>query len=94
MKLSPEQMLKFRGALSSFYVGRDDSHISTLFDLCDLNSNGTIEKEELQAIMSQYYNEIISDQEVDEMLEEADTNKDGVIQLSEFFAIMKVHRDS
>jgi len=59
-----------------------------------LNSNGTIEKEELQAIMGQYYNEIISDQEVDEMLEEADTNKDGVIQLSEFFAIMKVHRDS
>jgi calcium-binding protein CML len=94
MKLSPEQMLKFRGALSTFFADRDDSQISTLFDLCDLNSNGTIEKDELQAIMAQFYDEIISDREVEDMLEEADSNKDGVIQLSEFFAIMRVQRDS
>ena len=91
--LKESDLRKFRSAIHYFYMGKDDSQIPTLFSICDSNNNGTIEKEELRLLMSQFYEESIPDEEVEEMLEEADSNKDGVIQLDEFFDVMKAHRE-
>ena len=44
--------------------------------------------------MSQIAGEKIEDEEINDMIKEADTNHDGVISLSEFIQVMKKHRDS
>jgi|EP00360_Condylostoma_magnum_P000725 Ca2+-binding EF-hand superfamily protein len=44
--------------------------------------------------MSSISGERVADSEVDEMIQEADTNNDGVIQLQEFVEVMKKHRDN
>lgn len=78
----------------AFYENCDDSQLSSLFRLFDRDNNGTISADELQTVMSAVSGERVSQAEVAEMISEADTNNDGVIQLSEFITVMKKHRDN
>lgn len=90
--LSEDQMIQFSQAMLSFYDKRDDSKLPILFQLFDRDQNGTISASELKAVMSAISGEMVSDTEIRDMIEEADTNRDGLIQLSEFIEVMKKHR--
>lgn len=91
--LTAEQLARFNELMVCFYEGKDDSILPEIFALTDRNGNGRIEAAELQAVMSQVSGEKISDAEITEMISEADTNKNGVVELNEFIEIMKKHRD-
>lgn len=90
--LSEEQMNQFSQAMLEFYDKRDDSKLPILFQLFDRDRNGTISATELKIVMSAISGEMVNDSEIREMIEEADTNRDGLIQLSEFIEVMKKHR--
>lgn len=90
--LSEEQMREFSAAMLAFYEQGDDSKLPILFRLFDRDHNGTISAAELKTVMSDISGEIVSDSEIQDMIEEADTNRDGLIQLSEFVEVMKKHR--
>ena len=91
--LSEEQMLEFSAAMLAFYEERDDAKLTTLFRLFDRDHNGTISSAELKTVMTDISGERVSDSEIQEMIQEADTNRDGLIQLGEFVEVMKRHRD-
>ena len=44
--------------------------------------------------MTQISGERVTDEEVNEMIIEADTNGDGVISMEEFVKVMKSHKDN
>lgn len=91
--LSQEQLERVTGLMAEFYDLRDDSKLHDLFKLFDLNGNGSIDAAELQTVMSQVSGERISDQEIRDMIQEADANRNGVIEFLEFIEVMKRHRD-
>ncbi|OMJ78225.1 hypothetical protein SteCoe_22028 [Stentor coeruleus] len=93
VELSADQLAKVNTLMAAFYDRRDDSKLPEIFSLFDRNGNGRIEASELQVVMSQVSGEAVPESEVNEMLLEADINKNGVLELSEFIEIMKKHRD-
>ena len=94
MALNEEQLEAFKEAMSKFYFDKDDSQSELLFKLFDLDANGVIQRSELSAVMQQVTGEGLGEDEVDAMLQEADTNGDGVIQFNEVIEILKKNRDS
>ena len=54
----------------------------------DKNSNGYIERDKLKQIMIRL-GENLTDKEIDAMIKEADSDKDGQDNFKEFFAMMK-----
>lgn len=78
--------------MTAFYENDDDSQLTTLFALFDRDGNGRITASELQAVMGRVAGERVSNEEVEAMIKEADTNGDGVLDPSEFIAIMKKHK--
>lgn len=91
-ELPPQQLANLNELMIAFYEGNDDSKLTEIFALFDRNGNGRIEAAELQCVMSQVSGEKIPDSEIADMIQEADTNKNGVIELNEFIVIMKKHR--
>ena len=57
------------------------------FKLFDKDGNGLIDRDEL-AIALQQLGEKLSEEEIDEMLEDCDTNGDGMIDFEEFMRYM------
>lgn len=92
-ELSPEQLTRLNSLMDSFYNDRNDSVLSEVFQLFDRNNNGRLEAAELQTVMSQVSGERVPESEIRDMINEADANKNGVIELNEFINIMKKHRD-
>ena len=92
-ELTQAQLERLGNLMEAFYKRGDDSAANEIFSLLDRNGNGRIDATELKTVMSQIAGETVPDDEVAEMLNEADTNKDGVIQLSEFIEVMKKNRD-
>ena len=93
MELPADQLERLNSLMEAFYSNRDDSKLTEIFSIFDRNGNGRIEAGELQTVMSQVSGETVSTAEVNDMLAEADTNKNGVIELNEFIEIMKKHRE-
>ena len=58
------------------------------FKMFDKDKNGYIEREELKQMMTKL-GEKLTDSEIDEMMKEADTDKDGRVNYNEFLAMMK-----
>lgn len=54
----------------------------------DLDKDGFITKTELRQMMSKF-GEILTDEELNAMIDEADTNKDGKVDINEFRALME-----
>ena len=92
-ELTPEQLAHLNNLMLVFYESNDDSKLPEIFALFDRNGNGRIEAAELKCVMSQVSGEKIPDSEIADMIQEADTNKNGVVELNEFIEIMKKHRD-
>ena len=87
--LTEEQKNDFTSAMATFYDTGDESKLVELFKIFDRDGNGSIEKDELKTVMSDISGDHVSDEEVNDMLVEADTNKDGKLSKEEFLAMMK-----
>jgi len=59
-----------------------------IFKDVDANNDGSISKEELQAIFAEFENPL-KPEEADQMMEIADQNKDGTVDLPEFKILLK-----
>lgn len=76
--------------LMSKKVAREDSEQDDLkeaFKVFDRNGDGTVSRAEFRHVMTSL-GEALTDQEVDEMIGEADLDGDGNIDYSEFVAMM------
>ena len=62
--------------------------MNVAFKMFDKDKNGYIEREELKQMMTKL-GEKLTDGEIDEMMKEADTDKDGRVNYNEFLAMMK-----
>ena len=64
-----------------------DAEIREAFNVFDRNGDGKISADELRQIMARL-GENLSDEEINQMIREADTNKDGVIDYEEFVRML------
>eukprot|EP00179_Madagascaria_erythrocladioides_P003260 CAMPEP_0198310662 /NCGR_PEP_ID=MMETSP1450-20131203/2658_1 /TAXON_ID=753684 ORGANISM="Madagascaria erythrocladiodes, Strain CCMP3234" /NCGR_SAMPLE_ID=MMETSP1450 /ASSEMBLY_ACC=CAM_ASM_001115 /LENGTH=150 /DNA_ID=CAMNT_0044013505 /DNA_START=104 /DNA_END=556 /DNA_ORIENTATION=+ len=64
-----------------------DAEIREAFNVFDKNGDGKISADELRQIMAKL-GENLSDEEVNQMIREADTNNDGVIDYEEFVRML------
>ena len=62
--------------------------VEEAFKLMDLDKDGFITKTELRQMMGKF-GEILTDEELNAMIDEADTNKDGKVDINEFRALME-----
>jgi calmodulin len=90
--LTAEQIEQFQTAMSEFYENDDESKLVDLFRLFDRNGDGKIVRTELRTVMTSVSGERVAEDEVNDMLNEADTNTDGNIDLAEFILVMKKHK--
>ena len=75
--------------LSKIYLSSppDDITDDQMFKIFDKNGDGFISCDEMQKLMVTF-GEDLSDAEVNELIKEADTDKDGRVNLEEFKAAM------
>ena len=89
--LSYEEFVEF---LRSKHTPADEVHvlslpnvsmdIETLFNCYDLDKNGYIEPKELRKVMKRLTGEKLSKRDIEEMINIADKNGDGLLDKSEF----------
>ncbi len=90
--LTQDQIGQFNTAMNMFYENDDESQLRELFKLFDRDGNGKISATEIRTVMSSVSGDHVSENEVQDMLNEADTNKDGCIDLNEFVMVMRKHK--
>ena len=66
---------------------QQEEELKQRFAMFDKDSNGTIDREELRDVMQQL-GEKLSEEEIEEMIQDADQNGDGVIDYNEFVRYM------
>ena len=93
MDLSPDQIAHFKSLMEAFFLNNDDSTVAEIFALFDRNGNGTLEFHELQTVYSQVTGRNFPESEMNKFIAEADTNKNGTIELNEFIELMKKNRE-
>ncbi len=59
----------------------DEARVHQLFNACDLNNSGFIEREDLANLCADLD---LEDQELDDVFQELDRNRDGRISVTEF----------
>ena len=64
-----------------------EEELKARFQMFDRDGNGLIDRDELKTVM-QELGEKLSEEDIDEMIEEADTNNDGFIDYEEFARYM------
>lgn len=87
--LTSEQVEKFNEALAAFVDSQDEAKLREMFTLFDRDGNGTVTARELRAALSSIDGTDIPVTECQELVNEADTNKDGVVDINEFIEGMK-----
>ena len=79
---------EFLSMMASKMSGNLDEEWKTSFKVFDKNSNGYIERDELEQMMIRL-GENLTEKEIDAMIKEADSDKDGRVNFKEFLAMMK-----
>lgn len=69
-------------------VGDPDSDLREAFKVFDLDGDGIITHRELKLIMNSLGQQV-SAADIDEMIKEADSNSDGMVDFDDFLAMMK-----
>ena len=67
-----------------------EEELRARFQMFDRDGNGLIDRSELKLVM-QELGEKLSEEDIDEMIEEADTNNDGFIDYDEFARYMSAN---
>lgn len=93
LKLNSHQLRILRAVMDEFFRKRDDSHLRQMFSMFDRDGNGKLEASELKSVMEQITKEKLTEEQVKELMTEADTNENGTIEFSEFAEIMIKYRD-
>lgn len=92
--LTADQVSQFLEALDEFYSQDNETKLNELFALFDRNGNGKIDSRELKGVMTSVTSHRMTDAEVQNMIDEADTNQDGLIDINEFIVVMRAHKAS
>ena len=66
----------------------EDNYLKSLFANLDRNKNGLISIHEIRYIVT-HFGEDISENDIETIMREADTDGDGLISFEEFMTIMK-----
>ena len=69
-------------------VESEEYELREAFKCIDLDGNGTISKDELKEMVQRTMQSDISEQEIEEMMNEADTDGDNEINFDEFVKIL------
>jgi len=69
-------------------LGDDDQSLRDAFSLFDTNGDGHIDKAELKMVLETMEEKNMTDEELDEMFRDADTNNNGQISFEEFLSIV------
>lgn len=91
-ELSTDQLARLNFLMQELFQKRDVSVIDEVFTLFDRNGNGEIEVSELRTVMSQAPGGgggITLEDAVNRFIQEADTNKNGTVDLTEFIEFLK-----
>jgi len=67
-----------------------DEELRVTFDLFDTNKDGKISKDELSQVLQNLGNQA-SDEELENMINNADLNQNGFVEFEEFVKLMKNH---
>jgi calmodulin len=89
--VSGDNKIQFDEFLRITLPKRDPNPEETLkecFKMFDKDNNGVVSREELRGILVATLAENCTEKDVDEMMDMADTNKDGLIQYQEFVHAM------
>lgn len=88
-KTGPIDFDEFRSLMAQIINEKNiQEEIMKAFSLFDVDSTGKITFENLKRV-SEQLGEIISDEELQSMIREADTDQDGAVSATEFVRIMK-----
>ena len=79
---------EFLSMMARKMSGNFEEELKTSFKVFDKNSNGYIERDELEQMMIRL-GENLTEKEIDAMIKEADSDKDGRVNFKEFLAMMK-----
>ena len=82
------QFLKIMAKRLKHRKNDEDKYLKNCFLSLDRNKNGYISLHEIRYIIT-HYNEEITEEEIKDLMEEADTDKDGYVSFDEFMTIMK-----
>ena len=86
--LSHEEASRVRTLLATFYSNRSNESLTEIFSICDSNHDGVLSSKELKRLLNAIVDDVVRDAEVEAMLQKADINHDGVIELNEFVEAM------
>ena len=93
-QLTEDQLENFRVALRLFYEESNDQKLMQIFQLMDTDGNSYLDKAELSKFLKAASGENVREDEVETLLDEADSNKDGKVSVMEFIRVMHNHRDA
>jgi len=85
----------FKGVVGFFQavfgedIDKSDSGLESEFDKMDKNGSGKIDASEMKAYLNRVYEKRLDDKTIAKMIEEADLNQDGAMDLNEFKIIMR-----
>lgn len=90
-ELSTDQLARLNFLMQELFQKSDVSVIDEIFTLFDRNGNGEIEVSELRTVMAQAPGGggITLEDAVNRFIQEADTNKNGTVDLTEFIEFLK-----
>jgi Ca2+-binding EF-hand superfamily protein len=90
--LTAEQKTKLVELMTAFYESGSEDKLNEVFDIFDIDHNKKIDAVELKIVMAEITGAPVTEEQVQDMINEADTDKDGTINLQEFINVMKLHR--
>lgn len=94
LKMNSYQLRILRNLMDEFFRKGDDSKLRQIFGMFDRNKNGIIEATELKSVMEQVVQVRFTDEEIKQMIDEADTNCNGRLEYPEFCEILLRYRHS
>lgn len=94
LKLNSYQLRILRNTMDEFFRKGDDTKLRQIFAMFDRNKNGNIEAFELKSVMEQVAQSRFTDEDIKQMMDEADSNANGKIEYPEFCEIMIRYRHS
>jgi calmodulin len=83
-----DMMYRRRGT----FKNEDDTEIIALFRAFDKDNNGLITAEEMREAFAKF-NEDFSEEEIEEMIKDADVDGDGLINYEEFVEMLKFEKE-
>lgn len=92
--LNASQIRNLRTQMDDFIRRGDNSKLRAIFHLFDRNKNGRIDCTELKSVMEQLTQSRFTDDDIKQMMEEADANCNGYLEYTEFSEIMIRYRHS